>query len=92
MAELWNAFLEDYAEEVFDWSLRLTLETFFHYCQDGNRGVANFQKQKIGRANDFTIQQPVEGRQAKVTEECPACRMWKDSENVWHPPEDPAII
>jgi len=25
----------------------------------------------------------------RVTEECPACGMWKDSEGVWHPPGEP---
>lgn len=44
MVELWDAFLEDYANEVFDWSLRLTLETFWHYCQDGSEAVAGFQR------------------------------------------------
>ena len=39
---LWDAFLEDYGNEVFDWSLRFTLEAFWHYCQDGSRAVAKF--------------------------------------------------
>ena len=42
--ELWNAFLEDYANEIFNWSLRQTLEIFWHYCQDGNKAVYEFLK------------------------------------------------
>lgn len=42
MTLLWEAFLEDYADEVFDWSLRFTLEIFWHYCQDGNKAVYEF--------------------------------------------------
>ena len=44
MPTLWEAFLEDYANEIFNWSLRYTLEVFWHYCQDGSRAVAEFQK------------------------------------------------
>ncbi len=40
--ELWDAFLEDHGDEVFNWSLRLTLEVFWEYCQDGSRAVAEF--------------------------------------------------
>jgi hypothetical protein len=46
MAEIWNAFLEDYRDEVFDWSLRLTLEVFWEYCQDGNKAVAEFFRRR----------------------------------------------
>lgn len=42
MATLWDAFLEDYANEIFNWSLRYTLEIFWYYCQDGNKAVAKF--------------------------------------------------
>jgi len=42
MTILWDAFLEDYAKETFDWSLRLTLEVFWYYCQDGNKAVNTF--------------------------------------------------
>jgi len=39
MPTLWEAFLEDYANEIFDWPLRFTLEAFWHYCQNGRRAV-----------------------------------------------------
>ena len=39
--ELWNAFLEDYGNEIHDWSPRLMLELFWEFCQDGNRAVAD---------------------------------------------------
>lgn len=46
MPPLWDAFLEDYGNEVFDWTLRFTLEAFWHYCQDGSRAVSEWQAQK----------------------------------------------
>ena len=39
MAELWNAFIQDYQNELFDWSTRELLEIFWHYCQDGDKAV-----------------------------------------------------
>jgi len=42
MPTLWDAFLEDYANEVFNWSLRWTLEIFWHYCQDGKTSVKEY--------------------------------------------------
>ncbi len=39
---LWDAFIEDYADEIHGWSLRLTLEIFWHFCQDGTRAVKEF--------------------------------------------------
>ena len=32
-------------------------------------------------------QQVVEDGQAKIVEECPACGMWKNGDNVWHSPD-----
>jgi hypothetical protein len=49
MPHLWDAFLEDYYEEIWDWSLRLTLEIFWHYCQDGQKGVHKFFDKKEQR-------------------------------------------
>lgn len=46
MATLWDAFLEDYKDEIIDWPLRFTLETFWYYCQDGDRKVAEFLKHR----------------------------------------------
>ena len=46
MPTLWDAFLEDYANEIFDWTLRFTLEVFWHYCQDGSKGVVEFLKDR----------------------------------------------
>ena len=37
--QLWDAFLEDYGNEIFNWSIRRTLELFWHYCQDGPKSV-----------------------------------------------------
>ncbi|MCK5639851.1 MAG: hypothetical protein KAJ19_03610 [Gammaproteobacteria bacterium] len=42
MRTVWDAFLEDYAEEIFNWPIRVTLEAFWHYCRDGNKGVTAF--------------------------------------------------
>ncbi len=48
----WDAFLEDYGNEVFDWSLRLTLEVFWHYNlgpvsrQEGKEAVAEFFRRR----------------------------------------------
>ena len=53
MPELWNAFLEDYADEVFDWPLRLILELFWHYCQDGSKAV----HAKLTRMRTITIKE-----------------------------------
>jgi hypothetical protein len=39
VARLWNAFIQDYRDEIFDWSIRTLLELFWYYCQDGNRAV-----------------------------------------------------
>ncbi len=42
MPTLWDAFLEDYAIQIHDWSLRFTLEAFWHYCQNGMKEVDKF--------------------------------------------------
>lgn len=47
MAELWDAFLEDYPEEqFFGWELSFILELFWHYCQDGSRAANRILKSK----------------------------------------------
>ena len=33
---LWDAFIEDYGNEIHGWSLRTILRLFWHYCQDGS--------------------------------------------------------
>ena len=42
MPTLWEAFIEDYADEIHNWSTRLLLEIFWHYNEDGSRAVAEF--------------------------------------------------
>lgn len=37
--ELWNAFLEDYNDNIQYWSLQKILRLFWYYCQDGRRAV-----------------------------------------------------
>ena len=49
MAELWNAFIEDYGNEIHDWTLRLILELFWYYCEDGKFGVQSCINQKIAK-------------------------------------------
>ena len=44
MGTYWDNFLKEYANEIFDWSLRFTLEVFWEYCQGGSKGVAEFLK------------------------------------------------
>ncbi|MCK4825134.1 hypothetical protein KA005_55815 [bacterium] len=46
MPTLWEAFIEDYKEWLSNWSLRFTLEAFWHYCQDGSKQCDEFLKQK----------------------------------------------
>jgi len=50
MPELWDAFIQDYANEIHDWSLRKTLKLFWHYCQDGCRAVHKCQQEEIQQA------------------------------------------
>ena len=40
--ELWNAFIEDYGQEIHGWSLRRTLQLFWHFCQGGPGEVHRF--------------------------------------------------
>ena len=47
MMELWDAFIEDYGNEIHGWSTRLLLEIFWHYCQDGNRAVKSFLDKQL---------------------------------------------
>ena len=57
MAELWDAFLEDYPkEQFFDYQLKFILELFWHYCQDGSRAVDRILKSKeeVNYARDNT--------------------------------------
>ncbi len=42
--QLWDAFLEDYERDTWDWTLRFTLEAFWYYCQDGSGAVDRFIK------------------------------------------------
>ena len=46
MALLWNAFLEDFGEEIWDWTLRETLEAFWYYCENGPEAVAEWAKRR----------------------------------------------
>ena len=41
MALIWDAFLEDYEDEIENssWDLREILRVFWHYSQDGKKGV-----------------------------------------------------
>ena len=43
--QLWDAFLEDYGNEIHDWAPRQLLEIFWYYCQDGSRAVHRFLNQ-----------------------------------------------
>jgi len=43
---LWDAFLEDYGNEIHDWTPRQLLEIFWHYCQDGSKAVHEFLASK----------------------------------------------
>lgn len=43
---LWEAFIEDYKEELPNWPLRFTLIAFWRYCQDGSREVEKFLKEE----------------------------------------------
>lgn len=52
MPTLWDAFLEDYDQEIWDWSLRQTLEAFWHYCQNGNLAVMKWQEENGSRNNE----------------------------------------
>ena len=45
MAQLWDAFIQDYQNEIFDWSTRETLEIFWYYCQDGSKAVFKLLKE-----------------------------------------------
>jgi len=57
--ELWNAFLEDYADEVFNWSLRQTLEIFWHYNENGSESVADFFRQRASQQADSSDTQKI---------------------------------
>ncbi len=46
MALLWNAFLEDFDQEIWDWTLRETLEAFWYYCENGPEAVAEWAKRR----------------------------------------------
>ena len=46
MAFLWNAFLEDFDQEIWDWTLRETLEAFWCYCEYGSREVREWAKRR----------------------------------------------
>lgn len=41
MTLIWDAFLEDYEDEIENssWDLREILRVFWHYSQDGKKGV-----------------------------------------------------
>ena len=42
MPTIWDAFLEDYKEQIPDWSIRYLLEAFWHYNQDGSKTCDEF--------------------------------------------------
>jgi len=46
MLTLWDAFLENYNQEIRDWTLRETLEAFWHYCQGRNKSVCEWQNKR----------------------------------------------
>ncbi len=48
--QLWDAFLDDYGNEIHDWTPRQLLEIFWHFCQDGNKSVAEFLKKTVSES------------------------------------------
>ena len=37
--KLCDDFLEDYKNEIFDWTPKFMLKAFVYYCDDGTKGV-----------------------------------------------------
>ena len=46
MALLWNAFLEDFNQEIWDWTLREILEAFWYYCENGPEAVTEWAERR----------------------------------------------
>ena len=42
MPTIWEAFIEDYKDRLYNWPLSFTLEAFWHYCQDGSQECGDF--------------------------------------------------
>ena len=42
--KVWDAFIKDYGENFFGWSLRFILEAFWHFSQDGSHACDEFLK------------------------------------------------
>ena len=53
MPKLWDAFVQDYQDEISSWSTVKLLEIFWHYCQDGSRAVDKLlNKKEESKANN----------------------------------------
>lgn len=52
MPELWDAFIQDYGNEIFDWPLRRILKLFWYYCQDGCKAVEKYQQEGIKQVKE----------------------------------------
>jgi len=50
MPEIWDAFIQDYTDEILGWPLRKTLKLFWYYCQDGCRAVNKCQQEEMQKA------------------------------------------
>ncbi len=48
LKEIWERFIEIYRDKLFNWSLRYTLEIFWHFCQGGEEAVDSFFKKRFG--------------------------------------------
>ena len=46
MVPLWDAFLEDFGKEIWDWTLREILKAFWYYCEYGPEAVTEWAERR----------------------------------------------
>lgn len=81
MPELWDAFIQDYQNEIFNWSTRELLKIFWYYCQNGDKAVFKLlnerkiqkdkENERLRKENEWLLQN-------LASVHCQALRLYND--------------
>ena len=80
--KLWDAFIEDYGDELHDCSLRKALQLFYHFCKGGPGEVHRFINHENNEGEEREAEIGIKHRTDEpVHTENPDCWCGPDVEN-----------